>query len=342
MGSSSTGQTHSHTQTVSAGGSVQSSIQNPILSPNTPKPLSKPKLGSHNNTNISSSSEFSPRLKLSDFVEKSERIETRCLPPKYNSPFGDKGRIINEKAENTSENKKTTKSRYNNSYSAPRLSMKETVRMLWTNRLEEGERELEKCKNRDPPSALHYAQAAFLRGILTGEKEALRVAFDRLLAAELLTNRIIKSYEGDGTWVLGGSRGAALLPNSQQDCETAKYYITSCQQFRLFLVILGEVLLVKAGCHITYANYIRASITFRKSMKLYLRAESLKVAQDKLQFAMFGDSPIESNREIEDDIESCTLFGKGTFHLALSMTPSSVIKLAKVNNIYIYIYRLLD
>lgn len=65
-------------------------------------------------------------------------------------------------------------------------------------------------------------------------------------------------------------------------------------------MVLAEILLCKAGTHILRTNYIRASITLRKSWKLYLRCEKL------------DPHPHEQDSETTKEIRHRLLFGKGT------------------------------
>jgi len=43
------------------------------------------------------------------------------------------------------------------------MTMKEAVSMLWTTKLMEAEKILEKFKKKDPSCALHFAEAAFVK-----------------------------------------------------------------------------------------------------------------------------------------------------------------------------------
>lgn len=71
---------------------------------------------------------------------------------------------------------------------------------------------MEERKSHDPRCALHYAEAAFLKGLLIGTDASKNEALDRLRFAEEMAESYVKTLEPYGNRILE-LRGVTITPS---------------------------------------------------------------------------------------------------------------------------------
>lgn len=204
------------------------------------------------------------------------------------------------------------------------FTVQDCVKMLWTNKLREGEAWLEERKSIDPRCALHLVEAGFLRAILAGDKNSRNIAMERLKYAETVAESFVKTLEPNANKLLE-LKGTTVTPTE------ALKVLKASQQARLALVVSAEVLLLRAGNEILHKSYFRGSIIFRQSWKQYQKCKKLTEVQREIEEQYFPRDEIRMklSQVIEDDIQNFLSFGLGVFYLSLSMAPPNVVRLAK-------------
>lgn len=207
------------------------------------------------------------------------------------------------------------------------LSLHECVKLMWTNGLLEAERWLDDKKSTDLRCALHYAEAGLLKSLLFPDPELRSKALLRLTAGLEKASAFVSSVETSGSRVLD-LKGATLSSHE------AIKVIKASQQLRLGCVLQAELLLFRAGCEIANKTYIKGSLDFRKSWKLYQRVQKLTEAQKKVEQLYFSPEELKSKVSMvfEEDISNMLSFGLGVIYTSLSMAPPSVARLAKMTS----------
>jgi tetratricopeptide (TPR) repeat protein len=206
------------------------------------------------------------------------------------------------------------------------LSLHANVDLMWTDGLLAAERWFCHKKDADLRCAQHYAEAGLLKSLLYPDPELRTEATERLSIAVEKASTFVASVEKAGDKVLD-LKGPAL--NSKETVQLIK----ASQQLRLGCVIQAELLLFRAGCGIASKAYIKGSLDFRKSWKLYQRVRRLTEAQRALEEQYYTPEELKANTsKLEDDISNMLNFGLGVIYISLAMAPPSVARLANLTS----------
>ena len=210
-------------------------------------------------------------------------------------------------------------------FDTSRMSIREVVRLMWTKGLRDAETHFEERKTIDPRCAVHAAEAAFLRALLLGDKAARSIPLEKLATAEQLVEANFRRLEGAGDQVLTQRSGTV----SKSEALTL---ILNAQQARLATAVYAETQLFRSGAHILHEAYIKGSLAFRNSWKLYQKCLKLTEGQKALERTYLTPEEVKQKvpSEIEEDIKNIIKFGLGVLALSLSMAPQKVVRLAKV------------
>jgi tetratricopeptide (TPR) repeat protein len=207
------------------------------------------------------------------------------------------------------------------------LNLHKAVRLMWTDGLLEAERWLYDRRTSDLKCAHHYAEAGMLKSFLFPDSQLRSEALQRISTALEKASKFSTSVEAAGSRVLD-LKGAVLNPKE------AINLIKAAQQLRLGCVIQAELLLFQAGSELASKTYIKGSLDFRKSWKLYQRVQKLSEAQKTLEQQYFTPEELRTkvSTAFEDDIANLLSFGLGVIYTTLSMAPPSVARLAKLGS----------
>lgn len=206
-----------------------------------------------------------------------------------------------------------------------RMTIREVVRLMWTNGLKDAEAYFEERKGVEPRCATHSAEAAFLRALLSGDKPARSIPLEKLATAEQLVEANFRRLETAGDQVLSVRSGTV----SKAEALTM---ILNAQQARIATAAYAETQLFRSGAHILHEAYIKGSLAFRNSWKLYQKCIKLTEAQKTLERTYLTPEEVKQKipQDLEDDIKNLVKFGLGVLALSLSMAPQKVVRLAKV------------
>ena len=210
-------------------------------------------------------------------------------------------------------------------FDTSRMTIREVVRLMWNNGLRDAEAYFEERKNTEPRCAVHLAEASFLRALLTGDKLNRSLPTEKLAAAELQVESYFRRVEAAGDQVLTVRSGTVSKSE-------ALALILSAQQARLATAVYAETQLFRSGAHILHEAYIKGSLAFRSSWKLYQKCIRLTEAQKALERTYLTPEETKQRvpQDLEDDIRNLVKFGLGVLALSLSMAPQKVVRLAKV------------
>lgn len=162
------------------------------------------------------------------------------------------------------------------------------IKLIWGNQIYEGEVLFEQYCKDDLIFALHYAETSVVRALLTGNNNFIQIAHERIENAEKIADLYFMNCE-------------TKMPN---------------EKYGFYLISYAEILMFKACSQIIKGNYIRASITLRKSWKQYELSEKY-LQTNKISI-------------YTDEIKHRMLFGKGIFNIILSMTNPYITKISNL------------
>ena len=190
---------------------------------------------------------------------------------------------------------------------------KEALRRMWKGDLQTSEALFEERKDTDPVCAVHYAEAAFLKTLLTGNETCKSEVLERLNYSERVAEGIVRANEA-----------ASVL-----DSKPTIAHIRSAQQLQLALLVQAEAVLLKSG-HMLFSKKVASgSMNFRKAWKLYQRVQQISEALWKLNKTQFSKEELKSIKTMESDLKNFLEFGEGVICLSLKMAPESMGKLSK-------------
>eukprot|EP00742_Colponemidia_sp_Colp-10_P011581 GILJ01012892.1.p1 GENE.GILJ01012892.1~~GILJ01012892.1.p1 ORF type:complete len:726 (+),score=102.20 GILJ01012892.1:26-2179(+) len=149
-----------------------------------------------------------------------------------------------------------------NSWVEVNRTIRQGVELLWENKLAEGELLFESLSSSHPRYALHYAEAAFLRGLLTGDRSDVQEAYKRIdNAIDVATN----ASKPKGTSFFSKLFGSGSSVKSNNSI--SRKWERACS------MVLAEALLVKSVLQLLMGNQVKGTWTLRKSWKQYQEIE---------------------------------------------------------------------
>eukprot|EP00743_Colponemidia_sp_Colp-15_P011489 GILK01012831.1.p1 GENE.GILK01012831.1~~GILK01012831.1.p1 ORF type:complete len:708 (+),score=130.53 GILK01012831.1:136-2259(+) len=149
-----------------------------------------------------------------------------------------------------------------NSWVEVNRTIRQGVELLWENKLAEGELLFESLSSSHPRYALHYAEAAFLRGLLTGDRSDVQEAYRRIdNAIDVASNA---SKPKSTSFLSKLFAGGSSVKNNNS---ISRKWERACS------MVLAEALLVKSVLQLLMGNQVKGTWTLRKSWKLYQEIE---------------------------------------------------------------------
>lgn len=204
------------------------------------------------------------------------------------------------------------------------LTVHEALKMMWTSNLFVAEQWFQRNQENDPRCAIHFAEAGFLKALILGDNHSREVFVERLDMAEAIAESYVRKWDSQGSKVYE-LKGAMLSPSE------ASKLIKAAQNLRLALVIKAEATLFKSGSQMLKKKLSLGSMNFRKSWKLYQKANKIAEAQRWIEKQYFSPEEIKGlQNQMEADINNFMQFGEGVICLGLTMAPKSMSKLANM------------
>ena len=217
---------------------------------------------------------------------------------------------------------KPTQSLRNSEVDTTAYTVQDSVKLMWTQSILDAENWFQERRNYDGRCALHWAEAAFLGALLTGDKDSRKLAYQRLEFAEKIADEAFHSQE-KFIGKFRESRNQKLKPQELHGM------LKQSQTARIIVSTQAEIFLFKAGNEILNMDYFKCSIHFRNAWKQHLLCEELTQIHNSLLKKLEASLSAGLSKPLEMDIENLQHFQKGIFLLSLSMAPSNIVRLAK-------------